>query len=80
MGFARALETALTPGAAAGHTAGREARAVADARRRLRAVLPAADDRYLAFQMWQEGVARYTELRVARLAGAPPYAPGGRVP
>jgi hypothetical protein len=43
-------------------------RAVADARRDLRAVLPAGDDRYLAFQMWQEGVARYTELVVARWA------------
>lgn len=44
------------------------ARAVAAARGRLRAVLSPADDRYLAFQMWQEGVARYTELEVARLA------------
>ena len=31
---------------------------------------PRDDDRYLAFQMWQEGVARYTELAVARFAGA----------
>lgn len=43
-------------------------RAVADARRRVRDVLPADDDRYLAFQMWQEGVARYTELTMARWA------------
>jgi hypothetical protein len=43
-------------------------RAVADARRRLREVLPSDDDRYLAFQMWQEGVARYTELTMARWA------------
>jgi hypothetical protein len=34
----------------------------------LRAALPSDDDRYLAFQMWQEGVARYTELLAARFA------------
>jgi hypothetical protein len=43
-------------------------RAVTDARRRLHELLPADDDRYLAFQMWQEGVARYTELTMARWA------------
>lgn len=43
-------------------------RDVAEARRALREVLPADDDRYLAFQMWQEGVARYTELTAARWA------------
>jgi hypothetical protein len=40
------------------------------ARGALRAALPAADDRYLAFQMWQEGVARFTELEAARFAAA----------
>ncbi|HKH93241.1 MAG TPA: hypothetical protein VKA54_15655 [Gemmatimonadaceae bacterium] len=40
------------------------------ARSALRAALPADDDRYLAFQMWQEGVARYTELHVARFAAS----------
>lgn len=49
--------------------------AVTDARGQLRAVLSAEDDRYMAFQMWQEGVARYTELQVAHLAAAPGYAP-----
>jgi hypothetical protein len=34
----------------------------------LRAALPPDDDRYLAFQMWQEGVSRYTELQAARFA------------
>jgi hypothetical protein len=34
----------------------------------LRAALSADDYRYLEFQFWQEGVARYTELRVAELA------------
>ena len=40
------------------------------ARAALRAALPPDDDRYLAFQMWQEGVARYTELQAARFAAA----------
>ena len=40
------------------------------ARGALRAALPADDDRYLAFQMWQEGVARFTELAAARFAAA----------
>jgi hypothetical protein len=40
------------------------------AREALRAALPADDDRYLAFQMWQEGVARYTELHAARYAAS----------
>lgn len=44
--------------------------AVRAARAQLRDALPAADDRYLAFQLWQEGVARYTELRVAEAAAA----------
>jgi hypothetical protein len=38
------------------------------ARAALRATLPPDDERYLAFQMWQEGVARYTELLAARFA------------
>ena len=44
------------------------------ARSGLRDDLAPDDDRYLAFQMWQEGVARYTELAVARFAAAH-YAP-----
>jgi len=44
--------------------------AVRSARDSLRAALPPDDDRYLAFQMWQEGVARYTELAAARFAAA----------
>lgn len=34
----------------------------------LYAVLPESDSRYLRFQLWQEGVARYTEAQVAQLA------------
>ncbi len=43
---------------------------VRTARAELRAALTPDDDRYLAFQMWQEGVARYTELAVARFAAS----------
>jgi hypothetical protein len=43
-------------------------RSVVQATQRLRAVISDADYRYMAFQMWQEGVARYTELQCARLA------------
>jgi hypothetical protein len=42
--------------------------AVRIARSGLQSELTPDDDRYLAFQMWQEGVARYTELAVARFA------------
>jgi hypothetical protein len=49
-------------------------RDIIEAREQLRASLAPDDYRYLAFQMWQEGVARYTELQVARLAAAE-YAP-----
>jgi hypothetical protein len=41
---------------------------IARARAALQASLPANAYRYLAFQMWQEGIARYTELRCAQLA------------
>jgi hypothetical protein len=61
-----ALERAL---AAAGGPEERErARDYVAARRRLREALGDADFRYLSFQIWQEGVARYTELAVARAA------------
>lgn len=39
-----------------------------DARASLARLLPPDAERYLAFQLWQEGTARYTELRAARLA------------
>lgn len=39
-----------------------------DARRQLEKMLEPDDYRYLSFQMWQEGVARYTEYRTAKLA------------
>ena len=42
---------------------------------RFRLLLPNEDFRYFAFQCWQEGVARYTELKVAESAGSG-YSPG----
>ncbi|HEX8734324.1 MAG TPA: hypothetical protein VF721_03310 [Pyrinomonadaceae bacterium] len=38
------------------------------ARRKFENALGAADYKYLSFQLWKEGVSRYTEYRVARLA------------
>ncbi len=40
----------------------------------LRAALSADEARYLDFQLWQEGVARYTEYRLASLAAADEHA------
>jgi hypothetical protein len=42
--------------------------AVSDDRAALRSLLAAADDRYLEFQLWQEGVARFIEYAAARAA------------
>lgn len=41
-----------------------------EARQKLRSLLAGDDYRYLAFQAWQEGIARYTELHVAELAAS----------
>jgi hypothetical protein len=71
-GVTRALDVALDTASAA--PPADRWRGVAEARRALRDVLPVDDERYLAFQMWQEGVARYTELTIARWA-AERYAP-----
>ncbi len=38
------------------------------AKQHLRRILPDADYRYLSFQLWQEGIARYTEYKVASAA------------
>ncbi|WP_412068947.1 hypothetical protein [Rubrivirga sp. IMCC43871] len=64
-GYRRALACALSardPDAALAH--------VAHARAALRAVLAPRDDRYLDFQLWQEGVARYAEIRLAQAAAS----------
>ena len=39
-----------------------------EARQRFQAMVSPADDRYLSFQFWKEGIARYTEYHLARLA------------
>lgn len=44
-----------------------------DRRKRFFAGLGADDRRYLAFQLWQEGIARYTQVRAA--AAAAQYRP-----
>ena len=55
--------------------AGRNARAFLAARDRFRAALSGDDLRYLDFQLWKEGIARYTQVRVARWAAAGGYEP-----
>ncbi len=45
-----------------------------DAKRALRRLVSADDYKYLSFQLWQEGIARYTEYRIGDLA-ASGYAP-----
>jgi hypothetical protein len=70
--LARDLRAALRDTIATNHQ--RHAMIIASARRRLGASLDEPDRRYLDFQLWQEGIARYTEYRVARLA-ATSYSP-----
>lgn len=48
-----------------------------DARRHLKEILGPDDYKYLSFQFWQEGVARWTELKMAELV-AQKYSPTGR--
>ena len=45
------------------------------ARRRFRTSISGDDLKYLDFQLWKEGVARYTQIRVARFAGSQRYTP-----
>jgi hypothetical protein len=65
---AQALRSALGGG---------EPRPFLAARTRLRESLGGGGDdlKYLDFQLWKEGVARYTQVRVARFAGSTRYAP-----
>lgn len=63
-----ALSVALAAVLADSATPAAALRAYAAARRDLRAALGDADARYLAFQLWQEGVARYVEYVCARVA------------
>lgn len=64
--YKEALEGALT--AARGSDAAERLDDYFTARARLRETLRDADYRYLSFQLWQEGVARYTEYAVAAAA------------
>ncbi len=49
-------------------------RAYLDAKRALRSLVSPDDYKYFSFQLWQEGIARYTEYRIGALA-ATGYAP-----
>jgi hypothetical protein len=66
--FTRSLGHLLSATSDADATTG--ARELLRARRALRESITAADDRYLEFQLWQEGVARYAELRLAAQAAS----------
>jgi hypothetical protein len=71
-GLGKALATALSAGREADFAAKLEAYLAA--KQKFRSSLKGDDYRYLAFQFWQEGTARYTELKLAELAAAG-YAP-----
>jgi hypothetical protein len=43
---------------------------------RLKGLLSSDDSKYFSFQCWQEGVARYTELKVAEMAAGKEHATG----
>lgn len=62
----RALSEALQP--ASSKQFKRRLRAYMEARKRFKGMLAADDYKYFSFQLWNEGVARYTEYRIARLA------------
>lgn len=80
----RALSQALFAASAAGPAGPSPelSQRYASARRELRSGLGAEDARYLDFQFWQEGVARYVEYAAARLASraAPPAEAFRRLP
>lgn len=50
-------------------------RAYLDARQKFQQLLSLDDYKYFSFQLWKEGIARYTEYQLARLAAAK-YKPG----
>ena len=64
----RALHSAL--GAREGKDFRRRLAAYLSARKSLQDLLAADDYKYLSFQLWKEGVARYTEYRIAKEAAA----------
>jgi hypothetical protein len=69
----RSLATALGRALdARGDGRRRALQTVSAGRDSLRAVLPAADYRYLEFQLWQEGAARFTEYAAAQAAAKTP--------
>jgi hypothetical protein len=51
------------------HNSRKLARQYVEARKQFFAQLPSDDHKYLDFQLWQEGIARYMQIKVAKLAG-----------
>ena len=54
---------------------GADAAAFLEARARFRETVQGDDRKYFDFQLWKEGVARYTQIRVASFAGSDRYKP-----
>jgi hypothetical protein len=48
---------------------GGDAKLYLNEREKLKSVLNERDYRYLSFQLWQEGISRYTEYKIAARAG-----------
>jgi hypothetical protein len=72
----RSLAAALSPPADTSRAARRaQVPRVVAQRDRLLGLLGPADSRYLEFQLWQEGVARYIEYAAARAAATAPEPP-----
>ncbi len=65
--MSRKLASALQASKA---TRAKRVRAYLDAKQKFKQMLEADDYRYLSFQFWKEGIARYTEYHAARLAAA----------
>jgi hypothetical protein len=72
-----ALMSQLLSDAIGSHKAVRaeKLRAYLDAREKFQQLLSPDDYKYFSFQFWKEGIARYTEYQLARLAAAK-YQPG----
>lgn len=66
--MSKALAAALQAGPPADFS--RKLASYVEARKAFRSLLNADDYKYFAFQTWQEGIARYTEYRIALLAAA----------
>jgi hypothetical protein len=66
--MSKLLADALSAGAR--ETRNAKVSAYLDARRKFQTMLAPDDYKYISFQFWKEGIARYTEYQVARLAAS----------